>query len=253
MAAYNRLPLLKKALGSALGQQHESFEVLVVDDGSEDETRQYLQLMAEQEGRLRLFFNNHAGVAVARASGVRESRGDIIVILDSDDLMVADALAQIESTFAADPELVMTYCNIREKRPNGSVVTVSYPVYESPDAMLMATLCRPRVPFKHSGTAFRRDLMIAMGSYDEGLPARIDIDLFLKVLSHHHKPWLIKEPLVEFLMHSDSVSSNRSLGLKVWFLLIDRYGPRNPIIRTGIKLWRAAAELFKSIYVRFPR
>src|SRR3989338_2570367 len=88
MASYRRLSLLKSAVGSALAQDYSSYEVLVVDDGSDAETRAWLRSAQAGDSRLHVIFQEHLGVAEARARGVAEARGELVCILDSDDTLV---------------------------------------------------------------------------------------------------------------------------------------------------------------------
>lgn len=249
MAAYGRLPLLKQSVASALAQDYPSFEVLVVDDGSDESTRQWLRLAQDRYERLRVVFQEHQGVAAARARGVTEARGDLICILDSDDMLVPHALRRLNQAFEAHPESMLVYTQVRELRPNGNVAVQEYPAFATARAMLWATLLKPRVPFKHSGTTFRRSAAIELGSYDRELPCKVDIDLYLKFMRAGYQPRLVAEPLVDFRMHKNSISRNRWLGLRVWFRLIDRYGPSNPVARLGLKAIRGVAEALKQLYI----
>jgi len=249
MASYGRLPMLKQSVDSALSQQYSNFEILIVDDGSDDETRRWLRSIQQQHECLRVVFQGHQGVAVARAKGVTEAHGDLICILDSDDTLVPHALRRLTDKIKSHPGSVLVYTSINELRPGGAIRTQTYPVYHSARDMLWAVLMSPRVPFKHSGTLFHRKTAIELGSYDCSLPCKVDIDLYLKFLRAGYLPALVVEPLVNFRMHKDSVSRDRSLGLRVWFLLIDRYGPANWFIRSAIKIFRLFAENLKRLYM----
>jgi alpha-1,6-rhamnosyltransferase len=248
MASYGRLPLLRESVASALAQDHPDFEIVVVDDGSDAATRAWLRDMSRQQG-VRVVFQDHQGVAAARARGVAEARGRLVCILDSDDRLVPHALRRLTEELQNHPDAVFVHAAIRELRPNGVERVPGYRSYASARAMLWATLLSPRLPFKHSGTLFRRDALLAIGSYDTALPCKVDVDLYLRLLAAGYLPRFIAEPLVEFLMHRDSVSRDRLLGLRVWCRLIDRYGPRSTLARSAIKLLRAFAEVFKGLYI----
>lgn len=251
MASFGRLPLLKESIGSALAQEYSDYEVLVVDDGSDEETRRWLCAAEKQHDRLRVVFQDHQGVAVARAKGVAEARGNLICILDSDDALVPHALRRLTEEFETHPEAVLVYTDITQLRPNGMRKVRKYPVFQTALGMVWATLLSPGVPFKHSGTTFRRSVAVELGSYDRSLPCKVDIDFFLKFLSAGYQPQLVSEPLVDFRMHKDSISRNRLQGLRAWFHLIDRYGPPNPALRLGFKTVRTVSETAKWFYMEF--
>ena len=75
-ASYGRLPMLEEAVTRALDQDYPNFEVLVIDDGSDDETKSWLRDNEAQNPDLRVVFQQHQGVAVARATGVSAASGD---------------------------------------------------------------------------------------------------------------------------------------------------------------------------------
>jgi len=80
---YNRLPFLPSALDSVLRQRFTDYEIIVVDDGSEDGTRDYLQ---RQKDRLRILRQSNRGPGAARNLGANEARGEYVAFLDSDDV-----------------------------------------------------------------------------------------------------------------------------------------------------------------------
>lgn len=249
LASYNRLSLLKEAVASALEQTYENFEVIIVDDGSGAEVIEWLQQNENKYSVLRVIYGKHQGVAAARALGVEEAAGEFVLILDSDDLLVPHVVQRIIQEFRRHPDTHLVHTQIRELRPNGQSVVQEYPIFTDPSDMLRTTLLKPRLPFKHSGTMFRRDTALKLGSYDCSLPCKVDIDFYLKFLRAGYCPRLVPEPLVVFRMHSNSISRNRWAGLKIWYLLIDRYGPRNPFFRLAIKAARSASEVLKQVYL----
>ena len=81
---WNRSGLLRRALASVRDQTWSHWEALVVDDGSEDDTREVVAALAEQDPRIRLVVRPHEGVCAARNAGLAEARGGFIAFLDSD-------------------------------------------------------------------------------------------------------------------------------------------------------------------------
>jgi len=163
MASYGRLDLLSGSVASALAQDYQNFEVLVVDDGSDEETRTWLVEAAKKSARLRVVFQDHQGVAVARERGVEEARGEMICILDSDDTLDPAALNCLVRAMDRDPARAIVHTDIVELRPGGRNTVHRYPSFATSRGMLWETLVSPRVPFKHSGTCFRRDSARPLG------------------------------------------------------------------------------------------
>lgn len=104
---YNQGRYLADSVGSALGQTHPRVEVVIVDDGSTDDTRERAEaLAAEYAGRVKVIHQENAGQARARAAGLAEARGDYVVFLDADDRlepkMAETALAAFAGAGGAD-------------------------------------------------------------------------------------------------------------------------------------------------------
>src|SRR5450830_1529256 len=87
---YNRMKFLQQALDSVWAQTHDDYEIIVVDDGSTDGTKDYL---ASLDGRVKTVRQSNSGPAAARNLGVRQAKGEYVAFLDSDDLWFPWALA----------------------------------------------------------------------------------------------------------------------------------------------------------------
>lgn len=247
LASYNRLELLKKSLNSALGQTYEDFEVLVVDDGSMEHTKAFLQSLDNQN--IRVIFQQNKGVAAARQNGLKAAKGDYIIILDSDDQLIEEALNIYDQYLDDYPSVEVVYCNNLEYKLDSEKVFYSdYPSFNDNAKFIDSILKRPRVPFKHSGMLFKRNMALELGGYDLSLPNKIDIDLMLNFLSSGKNVKLLPKYLVKFHIHSDSISYERLKGLPAWFLIIDRYASNNKLY---LKLLRVGLEFSKYIYSGF--
>lgn len=90
---YNRLELLKRAIGSVQCQTHQNFEVLIVDDGSVDGTREYLKEIAKEDTRIRYFLKEkNSGACISRNIAIEHALGEFITGLDDDDYFCKNRL-----------------------------------------------------------------------------------------------------------------------------------------------------------------
>lgn len=105
----NRSGPLRSALESVLRQEHLAFEILVIDDGSTDRTLEVARSVAASDPRIRVFEQPWMGSSAARARGLLEARGDVVVYLDSDVVMMPGYLVGLAEAYAEDPELRWTY------------------------------------------------------------------------------------------------------------------------------------------------
>jgi len=250
LASRDRLTFLKEAVASALAQTYPNFEVLIVDDGSAAETTAWLSSEADRHHNMRVSLQEHRGVGAARAKGVRESAGQIVCILDSDDLLAPDALKLVVEELEKTPKADLVYIDNFYLLPNGRHRERHHPAFRTNRAMIWATLLYPRVPFKHTGTTYTREVALAVGSYDPGLPCKVDIDFFLKFLKSERRLRLLRTPVAVFRVHGRSVSRDRKAGIAAWFQLIDRHGPASSIVRWALKVLRASVETLKWVLER---
>jgi glycosyltransferase involved in cell wall biosynthesis len=113
---YNRSTLVGRAVESALAALAEGDEVIVVDDGSSDETEKVLERYA---GRLRYVRQPHAGAGRARNRGVREARHPWVAFLDSDDEWLPDRLSLTRRVLEARPDVLFCFTDLAAHRAEG--------------------------------------------------------------------------------------------------------------------------------------
>mgnify|MGYP000225793700 CR=1 FL=1 len=105
---YNRSEFLAEAVNSVLGQTYSNFELLIIDDGSTDDTRE-LVASYQQDPRIRYFYQSNQGQSVARNRGIAESAGDFICFLDSDNAWLPKKLERSLLEFQRFPETQVVY------------------------------------------------------------------------------------------------------------------------------------------------
>jgi glycosyltransferase involved in cell wall biosynthesis len=117
---YNRSNLITEAVESVLQQSFADFEVLVIDDGSTDNTRSVITQISDN--RVKYFYKENGGAASARNSGIGRAEGEYIAFLDSDDLWPKEYLAVMTSRLDNTPDYGVAYCPITKARADGNVV-----------------------------------------------------------------------------------------------------------------------------------
>jgi len=109
--AWNVAPYIERTINSALQQTHQALEVLVVDDGSSDETAKFVSRIVERESRVRLITQPHKGVAEARNRALEHARGEFIATLDADDLWHPRKIEfQLDRMINAGHKVALAYC-----------------------------------------------------------------------------------------------------------------------------------------------
>ena len=187
--AYNRGWALRAAIDSVQAQTYRDYELIVVDDGSTDDTPEILDAYGPDVTVIR---QANAGVSAARNAGIREAKGALIAFLDSDDRWLPEKLSVQVDFFDARPDALI--CQTEEiwirngkrvnpkkvhKKPSGRIFRAS----------LALCLVSP------SAVMLRRSLFDEIGGFDESLPACEDYDLWLRI-SARHPVYLIATPLI---------------------------------------------------------
>jgi glycosyltransferase involved in cell wall biosynthesis len=179
---YNRAPLLAESVDSVLTQQGVAFEVIVVDDGSTDNTA---EVLARYGDRIRVVRQANAGFAAARAAGIKAASASLIALHDSDDVMLPDRL-RVQREFAdAHPEVAVVSGNAviqgDDQRDYLEACGVDFGgrpwvIYDRPFEKMLE-----RCFLVDAASLIRRDRFIEIGGYDMSLPSSADWDLWLRM------------------------------------------------------------------------
>ena len=202
---HNRGWILKDAIDSVLAQDYTDYELIVVDDGSTDNTRQIL----DSYGRdIAVVQQPNRGVSAARNRGIDASRGGLIAFLDSDDLWLPQKLSRQVDFFKTNPAALI--CQTEETWVRNGVRVNPKRRHQKLSGMIFEpslALCL----VSPSAVMIRKTLFEAVGRFDERLPACEDYDLWLRV-SCRYPVFLIDEPLIiKRGGHADQLS--RAAGL----------------------------------------
>ena len=123
---YNRSYCISRAIDSVRRQTHLNWEVVLVDDGSTDDTAALIDSRYGDDSRVRYLYQSNGGVSAARNMGIRESRGDYVAFLDSDDQWQPWKLETQLACFRFFPEVGMVWTNFEAVDAAGKVVNHRY-------------------------------------------------------------------------------------------------------------------------------
>jgi glycosyltransferase involved in cell wall biosynthesis len=207
---YNRAAALTLALDSVHAQTHRPIEVVVVDDGSTDDTSEVIARwgLAHQapDFVIECVTTPNQGAARARNEGIARARGTLIALLDSDDLWRPTKLArQAELLASSGPEVGMVYTGVAYVDAEGHEA-IERPKHRG--NALRAQLRQNVITGSMSGVVIRREVIEHAGGFDEGdLPMAHDYEWFIRVLSHTQVDY-VDEVLVMVAMHGEDRLSN---------------------------------------------
>ncbi|HEY6121646.1 MAG TPA: glycosyltransferase family A protein, partial [Pyrinomonadaceae bacterium] len=160
---YNQSRYLTRAIESVWAQDLDDFEIIVVDDGSTDDTEAILQELSSQ-GKLRCFRQENLGPAAARNRGIRESRGELIAFLDSDDFWLPGKLkAQLDALARTGDRF--SYCGSKVVDENESPIALA--PASTDDGRFLNLVWGNR--FATPTVLVQRSLLDEVGLFDESL------------------------------------------------------------------------------------
>lgn len=182
IATYNMGKYVCEAVDSVLAQPMQDLEVIVVDDGSKDDTLEVLKRYAGNS-RVRVIATPNQGQPKAKNTGVHASRGRFIAFCDADDYWLPNKLALQLPRFEMDAKVGVVYSPITRLHSDGTFHEEYGREFFRGD-VLARMFVRNIVPF---GTAvIRRECIDQVGAFDENFPMGIDWELWLRIAPHWH-------------------------------------------------------------------
>ncbi|MDD5680055.1 MAG: glycosyltransferase [Candidatus Omnitrophica bacterium] len=171
---YNRANYICNAIDSVLAQTYKDFEIIVVDDGSTDNTKEILR---QYDDKIRYFYQDNRGVSVSRNKGMREANGEYVAFLDSDDIWMPNKLERQISYMDSNPDIGLTYSfaryyskdeNYEKIRPKSIAITIKDMI--ETDAVLPT-----------STVMLRKKCLDCVGFFDESMFGMEDFDFWFRV------------------------------------------------------------------------
>ena len=201
---YNRQRFISDAIESALSQTYQNFEILVVDDGSDDGTSEIVRSFSD--ARLRYVEKNHSGAPATRNRCIAEAQGEFLVWLDSDDMLLPDTLAVYVEALSRTPEADILYGDlIVTDHQFRQTSEVQYQDWYGKNRELLANLFHSNC-IPNPGTLVRKSLYNKFGIYDESFRRAHDYELWTRfALKANFKHVPIK--VVKWRWHDSNMSS----------------------------------------------
>ncbi len=222
---YNGAHLISASLESVFNQTFQDFEVLVVDDGSTDGTRELLQTF---EPQVRVFHQPNGGASSARNHAIRQARGEFIAFLDGDDLWEPRKLELQVETLRAHPEsgLCSTECVCFDEKREWPLHLLA----NVPDAGMVFDLLLVDHCVTTSAVMVRRACLDDVGCFDESLRGAEDYNLFLRLAKKYPFRFL-RETLVKSRIHAGNLSANLAQMCRDEIVNLDKIDALYPELR----------------------
>lgn len=175
---YNRAKYLKDAIESVLGQKYQNLEIIIVDDGSKDDTAQIVKSFSSS--KIKYIYQANQGRSKARNRAIKLAKGEYIAFLDSDDIFLPGKIQKQVALLDKNSQYAMIYCSAQAVNSQGRKL---YPVYRANLSgwiyseiafYLPLTIILPTV-------MVRKDILFKVGLFDENMARFEDIDLWRRI------------------------------------------------------------------------
>lgn len=229
--AYNRGYIIRKSIDSVLAQSFTNFELIIIDDGSTDDTKDVIE--SYNDDRIRYIYQDNAGACVARNNGISHSKGEYVAFHDSDDEWLPMKLKiQLKTIKKTGADIVS--CQMLMKTTDGKQTTV--PKLKKSEYLSLKNL----PPGISTQTLFMKREVAENLLFDSDMPRLQDMEWLLRA-ARRYKIYCIKQYLVNYEVQSDSISAALEKLYKAIILLRKKH----PDIKESAPI--IAEELSKSM------
>jgi glycosyltransferase involved in cell wall biosynthesis len=210
MPAYNAERFLAEAIESVLVQTWPDFELIVVNDGSTDNTLAIAEKYATQDARVKVYSQPNVGIAPTLNRCIELASSEWIFRMDADDLMLPNRLQRQLAFIQKHPELAVVSSLIRHIDSKNRVIGKDNTELFTHEAVNKLVSANEPVGFSHPAAAFRKSAVLAVGGYRQAFWPAEDIDLWNRLVEKDYKILVQPEVLLDYRIHGNSTSISRA-------------------------------------------
>jgi glycosyltransferase involved in cell wall biosynthesis len=210
---FNRCELLKLTLRSVQAQTFKDLEIIIVDDGSKDNTREVIEQLQNIDRRIVYIYQENRGLPSARNTGIKNSHGKYIAFLDSDDLWKLEKIEKQLLIFNQNEEIDVVYTDCIYVDLNGEIINCHVPEDDAHFQHLSLyekLLYFDAITGSASSVMAKKESIIKTGYFDEKLCSSEDIDYWRR-MALHCSFYFLDEYLVLLRVHKNSMTQNLDL------------------------------------------
>jgi glycosyltransferase involved in cell wall biosynthesis len=237
ITCYNQARFLREAIESILSQSYSNNEIIVMDDGSTDNTSQ----IAASYSTVRYIYQQNQGLSAARNTGLQQSRGEFVVFLDADDRLLPIALETGVECLHMDPDYAFAAGHYAVIRMDGSVKPLPSKPRVVRDPYL--ELLRGNYIGMHGTVMYRRSVFETVGLFDTSLKACEDYDMYFRI-TRKAPVYCHDKITAEYRHHDANMSRDRALMLKFSLKVLRSQRKylvnheQREALRIGTQFWR---------------
>jgi len=222
---YNRAYLIGRAIQSVLNQTYQNFEIIIVDDGSTDDTKEVVKKFQEQDRRIKYVkHEKNKGEAAARNTGIKTARGEFIAFQDSDDEWLPEKLEKQMKIFeGVSSRIGIVYTSMHRIDKEGRKHDFKTPTIMPKDGLIYKRALDYQILNIGIGTAaVRKTCFNTAGMFDERLQYFVDLEFFIRSAKYFYF-YHINEPLVNYYEAKGSLGSDPKVLTTARKLILEKY------------------------------
>ena len=237
---FNQAHFLDEAIQSVLAQSYRDFEIVVVDDGSTDNTSE----IATRYQEVQCIRQDNQGLAGARNTGIRESKGSYLVFLDADDRLLPEALEAGVKCLKAYPDGAFVFGRYRNIAADGSILREKQPLPLSITEDSYESLLQGNYIGMHATVMYRRAVFESVGVFNTSIDAGEDYDLYLRI-ARKFSFYRHSTMVAEYRHHGTNMTGDFALMLKSMKTVLRSQRPyikrdkrRKEAYKLGVRYWQ---------------
>lgn len=233
---YNKEHYIESTIQSVLQQTFNDFEIIIIDDGSTDNSAQ--KTRAFNDSRIRYYYQENQGVSSARNYGIKVSKGEFIAFLDADDTW--------------EPGFLKAMCDLAQQYPQESVFSVAQanrPITTLPFGVsIVKDFCSYFYCFCTGSLFFKKEVFENVGFFRQNIQIGEDFDMWLRIACKYHYVYLNEPYLIHPIATENNLSLIRDFGktFPFWEWYSYSYSPKKSIYKyTTDRIVSVASRLVK--------
>ncbi len=216
---YNQAPFLSDTLNSVLNQTYSNLEIILIDDGSTDDSQKIGRKYETMDSRIHYVWQANRGPSAARNRGIQESKGAFIFLLDGDDLIDPKLIESDLAEFRTHPEIDIIYTAFHIIDDQGQIIGEVHNQQYVPEDLLALLFFRNLIG---PGAIMARRHCLVDHPYQEDLKHAEDYELLLR-LAHHYRFHYLDQPLRSYRRHQANVSNDLAAHHQATIEVINQY------------------------------
>lgn len=208
MPAFNDQDTISESIESIIDQSYTNWELIIVDDGSTDNTKLVVEQFIKKDKRIKYIFQNNTGVAGARNTGIKQAKGNFIKLCDSDDILMPYGLEMLIRSIPFTSETTaIFYDDMAEYYQNMNHYVIKNMDQPMPKPDLYIQQLKGNI-FPVGSVLIRKNVFNEIGYFDESLNGTDDFDLWNRIIQKYNVYKINLAPVYIQINHSEQLSKD---------------------------------------------